>query len=251
MVLKDKISILISILAIVLSVLVAIRGEIRVGQESKHTIRSQLTSVLESMMDVNLKAGRITSEDSDPLYKQHALSVLNQENAFLLSQAMYLSEQIPNLVTPVELITVAYAHVQTGNQILAEDFYTRAINSSNSDYDKIMSLKTRAQYLFLNQRFNEAREDFKKSLTLMPDNNDMANWTHGTTYFQWANYENFMVKSQNRAKPLYENAKNRFQKINNQTVRALILADLENTSSMDINSYMPNELNQLLSNQRN
>ena len=242
---------MISILAIVLSVLVAIRGEIRVNQESERTIRSQLTSVLESMMDATLRTSVIIAEQSDPLYKQTSLNVLNQENAFLLSQAMYLSEQIPKLVTSVELITIAHGHVQMGNHILAENFYTRAINSANTDYEKIISLRTRAAYLFSNQRIREAREDLEKSLTLLPENNDMTNWMHGSTYFQWANLENFIVKSQSRAKPLYEKAKNRFQKINNQTVRDMNLALIENASSMDINSSMPTEANQLLNNQLN
>jgi tetratricopeptide (TPR) repeat protein len=222
MTVKEKVTLGISLFAIILSITATFRGEIRADFEADRTIRSQLTFVLESMMQANLDGVKIGSEPataSNDNYIQTSLNILNQRNASLLSQAMYLSNQIPELVTPVELVTIAHAQLQIGNLILAEEYYSKAVDLSKSDYDTISSLRIRGNYFFINHRFQEGRNDYKKALGLFSANNDMSSWTHGTTYLRWANDEKFIGGSESRAEPLYESAKNELIKIDNQNLK--------------------------------
>lgn len=240
---KEKVTLGISILAIILSIAATFRGEIRADFEADRTIRSQLTAVLESMMQANLDAAKIQNEQStasNQNYIQTSMNILNQRNASLLSQAMYLSNQIPDLVTPVELITIAHTQLQVGNLILAEEYYSKAVNLSKSDYDTITSLRVRGNYLFTNQRFKEGRNDYTRALGLFSVNNDMGSWTHGSTYLQWANNEKFIGGSESRAEPLYESAKNEFIKIDNQNLKNQNLFFVNSARETPIQGFNPN-----------
>ena len=166
---NDKASLAMSGIALMLSIVAYVNGEIKGASEQQRTMRSQLTNVLGRIISSNLentKAFRDAGQ-SDPFYYQQVSSILNQQNAFLLQQAMYVSEQIPSLVTTVELNTIALANASAGDIVVAERYYKRAIDTSPSDYYKSLATRSYATFLFPQRRFEEGRDQFRKAVSLL------------------------------------------------------------------------------------
>lgn len=226
---KDRISLVTSGLALVLSLVAYINSEIKGTAEKQRTVRSQLTDVLSRIISLNLENAR-TFRDAgrgDPLYYQQVSSILNQQNAFLLQQAMYLSEQIPSLVTTVELNTIAVANANAGDLIVAEKYYQRAIGAAPTDYYRSLAIRSYAAFLFPQRRFEEGREEFRKAVTLLKGGDNVVRVTNGVTYQMWAVSELQSGATRQTIEDLLQKARNEFSGIDNQFLRESSLQGLD------------------------
>ncbi len=165
------------------------------------------------------------------MYFQSLSSILNQQNAFLLQQATYLAEQVPDLVTAVEYNTIASATANAGDLIAAEKYYKKAIDVSPNNYYRSLSIRSYANYLFPQRRFEEARENFRKAISLLTGGDNMVRYTNGLTYQMWAWNESNNAASPKRAEELFESAVNEFNGIDNETVRRNALNGLQGAKS--------------------
>lgn len=226
---KDIIAILISILAFVLSLAATIISIVRGKYEKERAIKKEITDTLEKIVSTSLDVAKIYHEsaEKDPSYYQTVVSILSQQNTFLLRQATYLADQVPDLVTFIEYNTIAAATANSGDFMSADKLYKKAIDVSPNNYYRSLALRSYAGYLFVQHRLEEAREHFSRSVSLVTGGDNFARYTNGFTYQMWAWNELNNAKSPKRAEELFESAINEFNGIDNEEFRRNALKGLE------------------------
>jgi hypothetical protein len=204
---KDKLTIGVSVIALVMSVAATINGEIKAQYEEKRIIRSQLTDVLSRMIKLNMESAKIAKEVgmADPEYHQQLSSIIGQENGFLLQQSMLLSEQIPELISAVDLNTIAFANFNSGDTMTAEVYHLKAIDRCRNDYQKSLATRSYAEFLFMQRRYEEGRERFKTAVTLLKGNDNVIRYTKGMIYQRWAVFESTIGSPPARVDELLRN----------------------------------------------
>ncbi len=195
--------------------------------ERRIALRSELTDLLSRIIRAQLDNAKLLKEHAnDASYVQMVSSTLNQENAFLLSEATMLIDQIPDLVGTVEYNTVAYSLANTGEVVRAEDYYRRAINFAKSASELTMAQRSFASFLFNRGRFDEARALYKEALSHLPASDPMTHQTSGYTLQGWAwNEANFGHNAEG-AERLFDRAQEQFQAVENPMLRGQLLAAL-------------------------
>lgn len=203
--------------------------EIKTRYEKGRIIRSQLTDVLGRITKLNIENAKSFKDygQKDPAYHQTISSILNQENTSLLQQAMYLSEQIPDLVSAVDLNTIAVANANAGDLILAEEFYKKAIEKSGNDYYKALATRSYGGFLFPQRRFEEARQQYRNSVSLLKGGDILVRYTNGLTYQMWAINELYSGSSSASVDEIFSQAKREFSGIDNEFIRTNALKGLE------------------------
>ena len=232
---KDLISISLSILAFVLSGSATIISLFRARQEKQRAIKREITDTLGRIVATALdsaKAYRETAQ-SDPNYFQAVSSILNQQNTFLLNQATYLAEQVPTLITAVEYNTIAMATANAGDLIAADRYYKKAVDASTNPYFRALAMRSYANFLFSQHRFDEARKLFKQAVGLLAGTGDFVHFTNGFTYQMWAWNELNLARAKGQADVYFEIAANEFMAIENMPVRSDALMRLQLARSGD------------------
>lgn len=217
---KDIIALSISTLAFFLSITATIISLIRSKYERQRAIRNELTEVLNQIISVGLENAKVLRDaPDDPTYAQNISATLNQRNTFLLQQAMFLVEQIPDLATGVEYNTIAAANANSGDVISAEKYHEKAILAARNNYYKSLATRSYAAFLFVQHRFEEGRDSYKKSITLLSGSGDLVRYTNGLTYQMWAWNELHNAQSPKRSEEFFESALNEFNGIDNKMAR--------------------------------
>ena len=226
---KDLISISLSSLAFLLSLAATIISLVRSSHERKRAIKKEITDTLGKIVSTSLDGVKLQREtaDKDPLYFQNVSGILNQQNAFLLKQVTYLTDQIPTLVNTIEYNTIATATAGAGDLMSAEKYYRKAIEVAPNNYYRSLAMRSYAAFLFPQRRFEEGRDYFKKSLSLLSVTDAMARYTNGFTYQMWAWNEMNNAGSPQLADKLFERAASEFNGIDNEAVRRTALSGLQ------------------------
>jgi tetratricopeptide (TPR) repeat protein len=221
-------TITISVAALGLSVYATITAQKKSLDERTRTIRTQLTDVLGRLTSLYIEAAKLAHEAKDDHQYLDSLSTaLNQQNGFLLEQAVYLSKQIPALVTTYEFNTIAVADTNAGNLIRAEDYQRRAIDVAPTDLYKSQAVRGYAVFLYPQGRLNEGREQFRRALDLLKGEDNLVHSTKGYTYQMWALNERHFARSPERANELFENARKEYGAIDVEFVRNYAIARLD------------------------
>ncbi|MCL4249415.1 MAG: hypothetical protein KJ065_14815 [Anaerolineae bacterium] len=220
---------IISGIAVLLSFIALIISQRSAHQEKKRTLRSQLSDTLQRITDSQLENARLFVEaaNTNPIYYQTASSTLNQQQAFLLSLAAYLAEQIPELVTSVEYNTLAYSLAWSGDVLTAEKYYRKAIDVSPDAFYRSLAIRSYASFLFPQRRFDEAREQYRQALALFTGSDDRARSTNGYTYQMWAVNEIMIAGAEQQAEELFQRARNEFNGIENKGLKNQSLQGLQ------------------------
>jgi tetratricopeptide (TPR) repeat protein len=196
--------------------------------EGQRTIRGQLTDVLGKLTALQLEAAKLQHEVKDDRdYLFYVNNVLGQQNGFLLDQAMYLSKQIPSLVTTYELNTIALANVNAGNLLQAEEFYVKAIEIAPSEIYEALSVRSYALFLYPQGRLQEGRQQFRRALDLIKGEDNHVRWQNGLTHQLWAVSELNFARSPERANEHFENARNEYASIDAEAIRNQAFASLD------------------------
>ncbi|MEK7237044.1 MAG: hypothetical protein AAB242_10500 [Nitrospirota bacterium] len=241
--LKDKIALWLSILAFALSSYATVAGERRAFDEKKRTIRSQLTDVLGKLSSLQVENARLMHDaKDDSLYQQAVNQALSQQNGFLLDQAFYLADQIPNLVTTYEFNTIAGASFNAGNVLATEKYHLKAIEAAHSELYKTQATRSYAAFLFSQKRLIEGREQFNKALSLLKDGGNLTRQTNGISYQMWAWNEKHLALAEQDAKILYDKARVEFSGIDVEFLRDSLLQklDAEQNYFSSVQSITPN-----------
>ena len=152
-----------------------------------------------------------------------------QQSVSLVQQAMYLIEQVPKLVTAPEYNTVAITLADSGDIILADRYYRKAIDTSLDGYMKALATRSYAAFIFRQRRFEDTRELFIKSLSLFrsSDNPNLVRHVNGFTYQMWALNELQIANAEKRAEEIFESARNEFRGIDIEPIHQQALNTLE------------------------
>lgn len=227
---KEIVGISISSLALVLSITATIISLIRSRYEKQRIIRSELSDTLSQIISGTLENAKLYRDASnDPVYYQTVSSILNQQNAFLLNEAIYLIDQIPDLVTTIEYNTIAAANANSGQIIVAENYYLKAIAIAASNYHKALATRSYANFIFAQRRFEEGREQFRKSIALLKGGDNIVRLQNGLTYQIWAWNERNNAQSEGRPEELFESARTEFNGIDNEVAKQDAVKGLEAT----------------------
>ena len=226
---KDIVTISISSLAFLLSLMATMVSLVRSKYEKQRAIKKEITDILGKIVSTSLENAKLYREsaEKDPGYYQAISSVLNQQNVFLLQQATYLMDEVPGLVTAVEYNTVAAANANAGDLISAEIFYKRAIDVSPNVFYRSLAIRSYGGHLFAQHRFEEARENFRKAISLLTGSDNQIRYTNGLTYQMWGWNELNNAASPRRAEDLFESAANEFGGIDNEAFRRQALIGLQ------------------------
>jgi tetratricopeptide (TPR) repeat protein len=195
--------------------------------ERRLALRGKLTDLLSRVIRAQLDNAKLLKEHAnDPAYMQVVSSTLNTENAFLLSEATMLMEQIPDLVGAVEYNTVAYALVSSGETDRGEKYYRRAIDAAKSPFEGMAAQRSFAHFLFARGRFDEARALLRDALKRVPENDPFRHQANGYTLQGWAWSEAFFANDAPRADQLFSQAHAEYAAIENPMLRDQHLAAL-------------------------
>jgi tetratricopeptide (TPR) repeat protein len=226
---KDLFSLSLSALAFLLSASATIISLVRSKYEKQRAIKKEITETLGKIVSTALDAAKLYREagTSDPNYYQAVSSILNQQNTFLLNQATYLAEQVPTLMTAVEYNTIAGATASAGDLIAADRYFRKAIDASPNAYFRALAMRSYANFLFSQHRFEAGRALFKRSILLMPGSDNFVRFTNGFTYQMWGWNEANQAGAPQQAELLFESAANEYKLIDNETVRSDALNRLQ------------------------
>ena len=195
--------------------------------ERRIALRSELTDLLSRIIRGQLDHQKLLKEHAgDAGYVQTVASTLNQENAFLLSEATLLIEQIPDLVGAVEYNTLAVALVSTSDLVQAEQYYRRAIHAARGPSQLTMAQRSFAQFLFSVGRVAEARALYQAALEELPDHDPTTPQTNGYTLQGWAWLEANLTGDLQRAGQLFDMAREQFERVENRMLREQLLGGL-------------------------
>jgi tetratricopeptide (TPR) repeat protein len=195
--------------------------------ERRLALRSALTDLLSRIIRAQLDNAKLLKEHAgDAAYVQMVSSTLNQENAFLLSEATMLLEQIPDFVGAVEYNTVAYALANAGEMHRAESYYRRAVEVARSPVERAMAQRSFGTFLFAQRRFGEARALFRAALTQIPAGDPVAPQFNGYTLQSLAWNEAFVAQETAEADRLFALAEREFTAVENPMLRAQLLGAL-------------------------
>jgi len=226
---KDILSLVISLIALTLSLVATYRGEKKAKLERQRTIRGQLTDVLGKLTSLQLEFAKLQKDAAgNPEYVSAVSTVMGQQNGFLLDQAVYLSEQIPELVTTYELNTIAAANSNAGNFLVAERYYQKAISMASNNLYRALATRSYGMFLFPQGRLKEAREHFRAAIELLKGDDNLVHSSNGYSYQLWALHEFNFARSPERAHEYFEKAMQEFSSIDVEFMRSKALEGLAN-----------------------
>ncbi|PCH63668.1 MAG: hypothetical protein COC19_00760 [SAR86 cluster bacterium] len=244
MIIKDKIALGLSLVAVSLSIGTAIIGERRADLEKGRSIKAELSNTLSRIMELT-KENAVLERDSiladsavDVQFYRRQSANITQENNFLLLQAMYLAEEIPDLVSPIELNTVAALNISSGDFLKAEEYYLRSIAKTTDPYYSAFAIRAYAGFLFPQGRFEEGRERYMQSLSKMTGSNNYARRLNGFTYQLWAANELGAADNLTRAIELFKMAEHEFRGIDINELKLGMLLELDNVIKTSSNNTM-------------
>jgi tetratricopeptide (TPR) repeat protein len=230
---KDYVTIAISSLALLVSLSSTVLSYWRGYYDEQRTVRSQLSDVLSRIITTNVESAKLFRDvsDEDPTYVQAISAALSQQQGFLLHQAMYLTDQIPRLVSAFEYNTIAYSNANSGDPINAERYYRTAIEVSSNDNYRAQAMRSYAYHLFSQRRFEEGRDELKRAITLISGGDNFARFTRGFLYQSWAANESAFANAPKRAEELFESARNEYAGIDVVPMRDAALKTLSQVRS--------------------
>ncbi len=186
----------------------------QVGKEEEQSLRFQLNSLVKDIIDVNgvqYEMDLVPPAERD-LYYYRKSGYLNEKRTFLASQAFWVMEKIPNMVSDKEYNIVARSLYSAFDIFNSEKYYQKAIEVSKEEFNKIFNIRSYADFLYLVGRNPEGADQYKKALQLLPSSNDYSRAINGYTYQMWFVNET-MSGNTDEAQNIYNQAKQEYESI--------------------------------------
>jgi hypothetical protein len=225
---KDVLTFSLSMLALSLSILSTYISTRQKKFETQRTLRIQLTDVLGKIAALNLELAKIpvTGASASGLTTGMKGHLIDQKR-FLVRQATYISDQIPQLVSPFEYLLIAGTFADIQDVYRAEQFFRKAIEHVGQD-DLDLGIITRgfARFLFTYGEPDLAREQYSAAVGIFSGDSDIMKDYRGDTYLRWGIQEHEWAYIENSG-PLFDQAKAVFDSIANPLVRQRNLAQLD------------------------
>lgn len=208
--------------------------------ETKIAIRKQLTDAIEKLHDINVESSKANDKKLCEQYPNNIDRLLSDQKRFLVRQAKYLAEQIPNLVSPYEEMVIAIFLDDIDDSLESEKWFRRAISRASNQFDEVIARRQYARSLYRNGQVDRAREHFQAASEALQGNTDRQLIYNGDTFERWARVE-ADFGSWGMARDLVQRAEHEYQKINVDGLRRKQLHRLlEFVNSVELHKPKPN-----------
>ena len=226
--LKDVLSLMVSGAALFLSLFATWRATRTKVYEDRRLARTQLTETMARFSANDLENAKLFREygQKDPIYYQNASSILNASNVQMIQQARFWMAAVPDLVTPADYATLAWACNNAWALLTAEEMQKKAIESSPQGHQRAMMLRSYAVMMFNRGRYQEGRDAFGKATTCITSTDDAAHFTNGLTHQIWGSQEMNAGRA-DLAHGQFGEAQAEFERIDSRHLRDNALASLQ------------------------
>lgn len=181
------IEIVVSVVALVVSIMSAMFSFYLQKIESRRSAREQINKTISELIKLyveNSAAWYTPQESRDWKYYQ-SLGANGQSMRALCRQAVYIAEQEPVLVTDVEFAMIALSLSIIGDPLLADHYWKKSIERSNTEFFKIENTRGYADFLFRLGKHEMGRNYYRKALEIFDNDTDFHKHTNAYTHQMW------------------------------------------------------------------
>ncbi len=183
-------SIIISAIALIVSVVVFIFDRIKYLR----SLRKDLTDTIEKIVNVSLEANKIIfnySRNSSKEDYEKSESIdknLNSQRTYLTRHAIYLIAKIPKSVIANDYRILADAFGKIGDNINQLEYYRKALQICNSEFEEVLIKRGLAKSLIKNNQISEGRMLYEE-IILKYENGKIHENSNYTSLTHWASIE--------------------------------------------------------------
>lgn len=170
---NDILTLVVSSLALVVSISSALVSTHMQRREMRTTLRTQLTSVVQDLIAAQAELERLLgSEEAKTDAGISRSASLNHRLTALARQACALDQLDGSVGFDVEFVAVANALNTSGDYDLAESYFKKSIDAAPSPYYRALNTTFHANFLFQRGRIAVARDAYRTALSLLPNRTD-------------------------------------------------------------------------------
>jgi tetratricopeptide (TPR) repeat protein len=159
-------------------------------KERKRNIRQTLSIALSDLARINVELSLLKKDEKESTPETILIRKnYNSQRGTLVSNADFLMKENEKLVTDADCELMAMTYDDLGDTEKAEEYWLRAIGHAVSPAQKHLHQRDYAAFLFNNNRLEDGRTFFEKSLTVKLAATDDHVRNIADTYLIWANLE--------------------------------------------------------------
>lgn len=188
---KDVLTVVIAVCALIFSIASFVLSFKQRATEGRYTLRKTLTDIVAELTSVNIAFNKLDLEHRNS--PEEAVLNLrrnyNSQRRYLANHGEFVIEQIPELSTDIDCITIASAFNATGDYVRAQAFFEMAIAKSPSNLLKMWNMRGLASHWFLRGNAQRGRTVLTEALGLELPDTDSVRQGIADTYLFWAKQE--------------------------------------------------------------
>jgi hypothetical protein len=220
----------ISGLALVVSIVSAVIGQIQEKKQLRISVREQLSSVVQDLISSQAEYAMLYPEPPEKRDSAYGVKMgtLNHKLTSLARQACALDKLDGEVGFDVQFIAIANALATSGDQPTAEEYFEKAVARSPSVYYRSINLTLFGTFLFNQSQPEKGRRIFADAAAALPLASDFNRMTVSRAYQAWCIAEAWNDPASGvRADECYQNAQRILQGIKSDPMRKACLRDLE------------------------
>lgn len=221
---KDYLTLIISGLAITISILTFLLTYKQRAMENARAVRKALTDTIAGLVSVALERAKLDSANPSSMEENvvQLRRIYNHQRRYLADHAELLASQFPNLPSDVDFNALAVAWDAIGDADKAKQNWEKCIAKSPSAPLRAMNLRGYAGFLYFQGQSQAGRAKYEESLAVeLPDTDNMRR-IKSDTYLMWAKTEHDFG-SEDEGKRIREQATSAAKRIGNARMRAQAL----------------------------
>ncbi len=231
---KDYLTIVISLIALLTSVVATVLSLRKKNYEEERTSRLQLNDTIGKIIGTRIEHAKYATDHPDVetnFATSAVLGTINYQMNSFARLAVYIAEKIPHLVTDIEYATVADAFGWTGDQPKALQYQNAAIEKSkeisrsDDKHSEVFNRRSFANYLFTIGNVGAGREQYESALRLTPVKDDYSKYVTGYTHRMWGTSEGY-ASFPDEANDHFNKAEATYKTISNENIKNPALNDI-------------------------
>ena len=206
-------------------------GFSRQKTQMRTTVRDQLSGVVQELNKVlfeNQELQTTLPMQQDSRFFRRSASI-QESLATLCRQATALIELAPEIVFDIEFSVLARATEVVGDFPEAERYWKEAVKSSPTDYYRIINTRGYGAFSLRQGEHERGRRLFEEALSIWGNTTDFNKFANGYTYQFWGSAEWWNSPGHGRADECFRNAKDIYETISGDAVKAQALRNLRST----------------------
>ena len=225
---KDLWTIVLSVFALVFSIVSFIISNHKVSVQLSSSTRDQLGTIIQKLIEVDSQISENQFADQSQALFYLRASNMSYKESSLAREAKALVDAEAGIVNDVEYVVMARCFSELGDYPQAAQYWKQAVDAAPSDYYKMINLRGFADFDYAQGKYEDGRTIYQKALTVFDNSSDFNKCNNGYTYQMWAVSENKSLPRQfNKAGEYYKEARALFETISNPTSKDFYLRGLD------------------------